>query len=61
MFLSGHPLDHYRFEMKHYGVTSIADFNEFKEAIKLQSNPGQDVPDPGLGNGCAAPGSAKKR
>ena len=41
MFLSGHPLDHYRFEMKHYGVTSIADFNEFKEAIKLQSNPGR--------------------
>ena len=41
MFLSGHPLDHYRFEMKHYGVTNIADFNEFKEAIKLQSNPGR--------------------
>lgn len=41
MFLSGHPLDHYRFEMKHYGVTSVADFNEFKEAIKLQSNPGR--------------------
>jgi DNA polymerase-3 subunit alpha len=41
MFLSGHPLDHYRFEMKHYGVTSVADFNEFKEAIKLQANPGR--------------------
>ncbi|MGZ8511451.1 MAG: DNA polymerase III subunit alpha, partial [Chitinophagaceae bacterium] len=41
MFLSGHPLDHYRFEMKHYGVTNIADFNDFKEAIKLQSNPGR--------------------
>ena len=39
MFLSGHPLDHYKFEMKHYGVTPIADFNEFKEAIKLQPNP----------------------
>jgi len=33
MFLSGHPLDNYRFEMKHYGITPIADFNEFKEAI----------------------------
>jgi DNA polymerase-3 subunit alpha len=41
MFLSGHPLDHYKFEMKHYGVTSIADFIEFKESIKLQPNPGR--------------------
>ena len=41
MFLSGHPLDNYRFEMKHYGVTSIADFNDFKEAIKMQPNPGR--------------------
>jgi DNA polymerase-3 subunit alpha len=41
MFLSGHPLDNYRFEMKHYGITPIADFNEFKEAIKLQPNPGR--------------------
>jgi DNA polymerase-3 subunit alpha len=39
MFLSGHPLDHYKFEMKHYGVTAIADFNEFKEAIGLHPNP----------------------
>ncbi|HKB44218.1 MAG TPA: OB-fold nucleic acid binding domain-containing protein, partial [Chitinophagaceae bacterium] len=41
MFLSGHPLDHYRFEMKHYGVTNIADFNEFKDAIRMQTNPGR--------------------
>ena len=39
MFLSGHPLDHYRFEMRHYGITSIADFNEFKESIKMQASP----------------------
>jgi DNA polymerase-3 subunit alpha len=39
MFLSGHPLDHFKFEMKHYGITSIADFNEFKEAITLHPNP----------------------
>ena len=39
MFLSGHPLDHYKFEMKHYGVTPIADFNEFKETIQMHSNP----------------------
>lgn len=41
IFLSGHPLDHYKFEMRHYGVTSIADFNEFKEAITMQPNPGR--------------------
>jgi len=40
IFLSGHPLDNYKFEMKHYGVTPLADFNEFKEAIKMQPNPG---------------------
>ncbi|MFT3675398.1 MAG: DNA polymerase III subunit alpha [Chitinophagaceae bacterium] len=41
MFLSGHPLDHYKFELKHYGITSIADFNEFRDTIKMQSNPGR--------------------
>jgi len=41
MFMSGHPLDHYRFEMKHYGVTPISDFNDFKESIKMNPNPGR--------------------
>lgn len=41
IFLSGHPLDNYKFEMRHYGVTPLADFNEFKEAIKMQPNPGR--------------------
>lgn len=41
MFLSGHPLDHYKFEIRHYGITSVADFNEFRDNIKLQSNPGR--------------------
>lgn len=39
MFLSGHPLDHHKFEMRHYGITTIADFNEFKEVISKQPNP----------------------
>jgi DNA polymerase-3 subunit alpha len=39
MFLSGHPLDHYKFEMKHYGVTAVYDFNEFKESFTMQPNP----------------------
>ncbi len=41
MFISGHPLDHFRFEMKYYKITSLNDFNEFKEAITLQANPFQ--------------------
>jgi DNA polymerase-3 subunit alpha len=41
MFLSGHPLDHYRFELKHYNITPIMDYSEFKEAIELQPNPAQ--------------------
>ena len=41
MFLSGHPLDHHKFEMKHYGMTRIADFNEFKADVKAQTNPGR--------------------
>ena len=39
MFMSGHPLDHFRFEINHYGITKLADFNEIKEAVGLQANP----------------------
>jgi DNA polymerase-3 subunit alpha len=39
MFLSGHPLDHHKFEMKHYGITPIADFNEFREIVSKQPTP----------------------
>lgn len=31
IFISGHPLDHFRFEMSHYGITPIASFIEFKD------------------------------
>ncbi len=41
MFLSGHPLDHYKFEMRHYGVTPLSEFNEFREAISMHPNPGR--------------------
>ena len=41
MFLSGHPLDHYRFELKHYGITQIGDYNDFKEVIDQHPNPAQ--------------------
>jgi DNA polymerase-3 subunit alpha len=41
MFMSGHPLDHFRFEIKHYGITTMAEFNEIKESLSLQANPGR--------------------
>ena len=41
MFMSGHPLDNFSFGIKHYGLTTIAEFNEFKEAVNLHPNPGR--------------------
>ena len=41
MFMSGHPLDHFRFEIEHYGITKLGEFNEIKDAIALQPNPGK--------------------
>jgi DNA polymerase-3 subunit alpha len=32
IYLSGHPLDHFKFEIRHYGIGTIADFNEVKES-----------------------------
>lgn len=38
IFLSGHPLDHFRFEMKHYGITPISGFLEYRDTLQDQSN-----------------------
>jgi DNA polymerase-3 subunit alpha len=35
MFMSGHPLDHYKFELKYYGIIPLGDFNEVKESNTL--------------------------
>jgi DNA polymerase III subunit alpha len=43
MFLSGHPLDHHKFEIKHYGIIPIAEFNDFKENLATQPNPGKQI------------------
>ncbi|MEY3059736.1 MAG: polymerase subunit alpha [Bacteroidota bacterium] len=48
MFLSGHPLDHYKFELKYYNIIPINDFNEFKGAITIQKNPTQSMKIAGL-------------
>jgi DNA polymerase-3 subunit alpha len=39
MFMSGHPLDHFQFEIHHYGITKLGEFNEIKEAVTLLANP----------------------
>ncbi len=31
MFLSGHPLDHFKFEMKHYGITPLQNLMNSKK------------------------------
>ncbi|MEO5651027.1 MAG: DNA polymerase III subunit alpha [Ginsengibacter sp.] len=41
MYMSGHPLDNFQFQIKHYGLSTIAEFNEFKEAVTLHPNPGR--------------------
>ncbi len=43
MFMSGHPLDHFKFEIHHYGITGMQDFNEIKEAVNLQANPNRTL------------------
>jgi DNA polymerase-3 subunit alpha len=48
MYLSGHPLDNYKFQLQHYKIDTIADFNEFKEAVKLHPNPGRQFRIAGL-------------
>ncbi len=49
MFMSGHPLDHFKFEITHYGITQLGEFNEIKDAVTLQSNPGKTMRLAGLG------------
>ena len=38
MFMSGHPLDHFGFEMRHYQFTPINSFNEVKDSLSMYPN-----------------------
>ena len=38
MFMSGHPLDHFKFELKYYGIMQLSDFNEFKDSVTLTAS-----------------------
>lgn len=48
MFMSGHPLDNFRFQIQHYGLTTVADFNRFKDEINTVHNPGRNFRIAGL-------------
>ncbi|MEO7307248.1 MAG: DNA polymerase III subunit alpha [Ferruginibacter sp.] len=48
MFMSGHPLDNYKFEMKHYNITPLADYIEFKAAVNTHPNPAKSFRVAGL-------------
>ncbi len=53
MFMSGHPLDHFKFEMKYYGIMQLNDFNEFRESNTLaQANAGRNFKIAGLVGNC---------
>ncbi len=35
MYMSGHPLDNFKFEMKYYNITPLADFSDVKNAVGI--------------------------
>jgi len=37
MFMSGHPLDHFKFELKYYEIMPLNEFNDIKESTTLIS------------------------
>jgi DNA polymerase III subunit alpha len=39
MYMSGHPLDNFKFELQHYNITPLADYNEFKASVATMPNP----------------------
>jgi DNA polymerase-3 subunit alpha len=43
IYLSGHPLDSYRFELKHYHLTPLADIMQYREEMEAQASQGESV------------------
>ncbi len=41
MYMSGHPLDNFKFEMRFYNISPLADFVEFKTDVQTHPNPGR--------------------
>ncbi len=61
MFMSGHPLDHFKFEITHYGITQLGEFNEIKDAVSTAGNPGKTLPPGRTRHRCPAPGNQNRK
>ncbi len=48
MYISGHPLDNYKFEMRHYNITPLADYVEFKNTVNSSPTPAKQFRVAGL-------------
>lgn len=49
MFMSGHPLDHFRFELTHYGIKTLGEYNEIRDSeLLLAANNGKQLRMAGL-------------
>jgi DNA polymerase III subunit alpha len=48
MYMSGHPLDNFKFEMQHYNITPLAEYNDFKAAVNTYPNPARQFRVAGL-------------
>jgi DNA polymerase-3 subunit alpha len=42
MYMSGHPLDNFKFEMRHYNISRLSDYNEFKISVNSHPTPGRN-------------------
>ncbi len=48
MYMSGHPLDNFKFEMQHYNITALSEYNDFKAAVNTYANPAKQFRVAGL-------------
>ena len=48
IFISGHPLDRFKFEMMHYGIMTLAEFNELKAGTEKKPAVGRNYRIAGL-------------
>jgi len=42
MYMSGHPLDNFKFELRYYNITNLADYNEIKNALSITIPPSRN-------------------
>jgi DNA polymerase III subunit alpha len=39
MYMSGHPLDNYKFELRYYNISALADYVDYKNSVASINNP----------------------